>query len=164
MIRTSHLTRFGAVAAVVASMALVAGCDNTPAPPPMATTQLMAVNTPPPGYPEELACNEIGGQVVLQLTVGPEGTPTTVKITQSSGVPALDKSATEAVRSWQFEPATRGGNPVASQLSVPVTFTPPTLRPDSCFALDEQRRTQAAATTPTETTPDTGTEVETPAQ
>lgn len=157
MTRKSRLTRFRAVAAVVASMALVAGCDNTPTPPPMATTQLMAVNTPPPGYPEELACNDIGGQVVLQLTVGPEGTPTDVKITRSSGVPALDKSASEAVRSWQFEPATRGGNPVPSQLSVPVTFTPPTPRPDSCFALDEKRRTQAAS----ETTPGTGTETET---
>ncbi len=46
----------------------------------------------------------------------------------------------EGVKAWQFRAATRNGQPIPSDLQVPVTFKPPTLRPDRCFALDEQRR------------------------
>jgi len=125
--------------AIVFSVGLLAGCHG-PAPAPVATTALMAIDTPPPAYPAELACDDVGGQVVLRLTIGTEGRPTEVRLLQSSRVPALDTAAQEGVRSWRFEPATRGGQPVSTQLNVPVTFTPPQMRPASCFVLDEQRK------------------------
>ena len=103
------------------------------------STQVVAVNTPMPHYPAELGCAGIGGVVVLNLSIGPDGKPADVKLLGSSGQDALDKAALEGVKSWQFEPATRGGKPVVQGIQVPVNFKPPQIRPDDCFRLDEQR-------------------------
>ena len=119
----------------------LAACAPAPEGPPVqAPTDLMAVDTPPPAYPEALACDDIGGQTVLTVTVGPEGRPTNVRVKQSSGQPELDAAAVEGVKVWQFRAATRAGQAVATDIQVPVTFKPPTMRPDRCFALDEERR------------------------
>ena len=119
----------------------IAACTPAPdAPPAEPPTELMAVHTPPPAYPEALACDDVGGQTVLAVTVGPEGRPTNVRVKQSSGQPELDAAAVEGVKAWQFRAATRAGRPISSDLQVPVTFKPPTMRPDRCFALDEERR------------------------
>ena len=119
----------------------IAACTPAPeAPPADPPTELMAVDPPPPAYPEALACDDVGGQTVLAVTVGPEGRPTNVRVKQSSGQPELDTAAVEGVKAWQFRAATRAGQAISSDLQVPVTFKPPTMRPDRCFALDEERR------------------------
>lgn len=126
--------------AVVAASLLLAGCGpGADAPAPVPFTELTAVETPPPDYPPELACDDVGGKVILRVTVGLDGTPSSVEVAQSSRTAALDLAAQEAVRTWRFRPATRGGQPLEKTIQVPVTFTPPALRPDVCFALDEQR-------------------------
>lgn len=119
---------------------LVACAPAPDAPPAEPPTELMAVATPPPAYPEALACDDVGGQTVLAVKVGTDGRPSDVRVKQSSGQPQLDAAAVEGVKAWQFRAATRAGQPVASDLQVPVTFKPPTMRPDRCFALDEERR------------------------
>lgn len=124
---------------IAGALLAVSGCQQQPAA-PIATTRLMAIETPPPAYPPELACDDIGGKVVLMLTVGSDGRPTQVRLLESSREAALDAGAQAAVQRWRFEPATRGGKPVTSQLNVPITFTPPAPRPPSCFVLDEQRK------------------------
>ncbi|MFC3551827.1 energy transducer TonB [Lysobacter cavernae] len=124
----------------VALGTLLAACHQGPAVPSIPSTKLMAIDTPPPAYPPELACDEIGGQVVLLMSIGPDGRPKDVRTAQSSRVQALDQAAHEAVRHWRFQPATRGGQPVTTTLQVPVNFKPPVMRPDSCFVLDEQRK------------------------
>lgn len=117
----------------------LAGCEQS-LPPPIKTTQVMAIETPSPAYPPELACADIGGRVLLRLTVGTEGRPGNVELLESSGQPVLDASAQEAVRTWRFEPATRGGQPAAAQINVPVTFTPPVEKPETCFVLEDRQR------------------------
>ncbi len=127
----------------VALPLLLVACQKAPAPPAapaVAPTELMAVDTPPPGYPEELACDNIGGQVLLSLSVGADGKVVSADVLRSSGIPPLDQAALEGVRNWTFKPATRGGVAQSSRLQVPVNFRPPAVRPQSCFALDEQRR------------------------
>ncbi|KAF1702031.1 energy transducer TonB [Pseudoxanthomonas suwonensis] len=109
----------------------------TPVPPP---TEIAAIDTPPPQYPIELGCAGIGGQSVLQVEVGTEGVPTRVSLLRTSGNDDLDRLAQEAVQGWKFRPATRGGQPIARTIQVPVNFTPPQVRPDECFALDAGRR------------------------
>lgn len=104
------------------------------------STQVAAVDTPMPHYPAELGCAGVGGVVMLDLTVGTDGKPAKVRLLGSSGQPALDKAALEGVKSWQFEPATRGGKPVVQGIRVPVNFKPPQVRPSDCFTLDEQRK------------------------
>ena len=128
--------------AVVVSGLMLAGCEQS-VPPPIESTRVMAIDTPPPAYPAELACADLGGRVLLRLSIGPDGRPAKVETLESSGQPALDASAVEAVQGWTFQAATRAGQPVASQINVPMTFTPPVEKPDTCFALEDQQRRQA---------------------
>lgn len=132
-----------AVLTAAALPLLLGACNkapDAPAPAAIAPTELLAVNTPPPDYPEELLCDNVGGKVVLLLTVGPDGKAGSAEVFRSSGLAPLDKAAQEGVRSWTFKPATRGGVAQTTKLQVPVNFHPPAVRPQSCFVLDEQRR------------------------
>lgn len=133
-------------AGLVLTLAVVlAGCTGTdgaapsPAPGP-APTEPRAVDTPPPDYPLQFACAGAGGQVVLMLSLDAQGLPAEVRVENSSRRPALDAAAMAAVRTWRFKPATRHGQPVPARIRVPVTFTPPVMRPDRCFAFDEEQR------------------------
>ena len=116
--------------------ALLAACQGDPAdqaavaPPP--PTPPMAQETPPPAYPPELGCKQIGGQVVLDVSLAANGVPVEVTVFRSSGAKPLDDSAVAAVRDWKFKAATVRGRPVPSKLQVPVTFTPPNPPPDDC--------------------------------
>lgn len=126
----------------LAVAALLAGCGGSApgdAPAAPRPTDVAAVDTPPPDYPIELACAGVGGTATLAVTVGTEGKPTHVTLTQSSGNAALDESAQQGVKSWQFKPATRNGQATPTTIQVPVNFKPPQVRPDECFKLDEQR-------------------------
>ena len=131
-----------AIGAAVVSGLMLAGCEQS-VPPPIESTRILAVDTPPPAYPAELACADIGGRVLLRLSIGADGRPTKVETLESSRQPALDAAAAEAVQGWQFQAATRGGQPVPSQINVPVTFTPPVEKPDTCFVLEDQQRAPA---------------------
>lgn len=123
------------------SALLSASCGNTPPPAPrIPPTQPMAKDTPPPAYPKLLACQGVGGQVVLMLQLGVDGLPSDVRVQTRSRHADLDTAAVEAVRGWTFTPATAAGKPVPSKIQVPVTFTPPRVKPDACFALEEARR------------------------
>ena len=130
-----HASLFGLLLCVV----LLAGCEGPVQAPAIAPTQPLAVDTPPPEYPAQLACDDIGGTVELIMKIGTDGHPTAIRVQNGSGQPALDQAAMAAVEGWTFRPATRNGSPVSTDLRVPVTFTPPTMRPDMCFQLDEQR-------------------------
>lgn len=106
--------------------------------PAIASTQVAAVQTPKPAYPLELACAGIGGTVTLGITIGTAGKPTEVRLVQGSGNDALDRLAQQGVREWQFKPATRNGQPVTQAIQVPMSFKPPQVRPNECFALETQ--------------------------
>ena len=119
---------------------LLAACGSSePQAPPIPSTPLTAVLTPPPVYPLELACAGIEGTSVLQVTVDTKGVPSAVSVAHSSGNEQLDQSALTAVKAWEFEPATRGGQPVTQSLQVPVNFRLPAVRPDECFQLDGRK-------------------------
>ena len=129
-------TRVLATAAgLVAASVLLAGCQR---PSHQAdedviqATALTAVDTPPPDYPLDPACSQVGGTVELLVTVGPDGTPTEIRVARTSKVEALDAAAQVAVRNWKFNAATRNGQPVTSKLQVPVKFTPPAEMPEDC--------------------------------
>lgn len=63
------------------------------------------------------------GKVVLRVMVTPQGRPAEIKVTQSSGFDRLDDAALAAVRKWRFVPAEQAGQPVASWVTFPITFT-----------------------------------------
>lgn len=126
-------------ASLLAASALLAGCQQ-PAQPAAAeaapSTALVAVDTPPPDYPIDLACSQVGGIVELLVTVGVEGTPTDIRIARSSKIEALDAAAKAAVNHWKFRPAMRNGQPSPAKLQVPIKFTPPAELPEDCPGLD----------------------------
>lgn len=129
-----------ALLAVTLALAAAACTQAPPASPSVGhSVPPRAVRTPPPQYPEALACDGVGGRVELRVTIEPSGKVGAIRVQRGSRNGALDQAAIEAVRAWQFAPATRGGQPVSSTISVPMTFNAPVERPDRCFALDEQR-------------------------
>jgi protein TonB len=60
--------------------------------------------------------------VRLKVLVTREGRAAQVDLDKSSGSPALDTAALEAVRNWQFVPARRGQEAIESWVLVPVVF------------------------------------------
>jgi protein TonB len=126
--------------AIACSSALAAcSADKAPQAPVTAPTELAAVDTPKPDYPLELACAGISGTTVLVVTIGTEGKPTQVRLSQSSGDERLDRSAQERVPSWRFNPPTRNGKPFAQTIQIPVNFKAPAERPAECFGLDANK-------------------------
>jgi protein TonB len=98
-----------------------------------------AVETPPPEYPEALACAGVGGTVQLRVNIGTDGRIGQVEVQQGSGNADLDAVAAKAVRAWTFRPAMQMGKPIAKWIAVPMTFHVPQPRPQHCFVLDEQQ-------------------------
>jgi protein TonB len=77
---------------------------------------------PSPEYPLEARRHHQEGTVMVSVTVDPNGRPSAVELSRTSGFPALDEAALSAVHTWHFEPATDGGVPVVGKVVVPVRF------------------------------------------
>jgi len=72
-------------------------------------------------YPEKLRADKKSGIVVLQAVVdeqGVVGNPVVVRHSE----PEFDAAALEAIRQWQYTPATLQGKPVAIYLTITVSF------------------------------------------
>lgn len=80
------------------------------------------LNNPPPPYPQAAQDRGIEGNVLLAVTVSPQGTALQVHITDSSGFAILDNAAREAVSNWRFLPALQGGQPAQGRVNIPVEF------------------------------------------
>ena len=80
------------------------------------------VYTPSPSYPSEARRRGQEGTVYLRLSVGVSGRVSSVSIGKSSGIASLDAAASRAVSKWKFRAATLNGNPVASNVVVPIKF------------------------------------------
>ncbi len=81
------------------------------------------LENPAPNYP--LASRLLGeeGRVLLRVQVDTSGCTRSVLLHRSSGHARLDGSALEAVWSWKFHPAKRGGKPVDAWVVVPIRFS-----------------------------------------
>ena len=76
----------------------------------------------PPVYPEESRVAREQGVVMLRVAVSATGRPLKIGIRKSSGYFHLDQAARKAVRDWRFQPASRAGVPIRSDIDVPVRF------------------------------------------
>ena len=81
------------------------------------------LSNPAPVYPSESLRHGEQGTVLLRVHVSADGRALSVEIEKSSGFPRLDVSAMEAVQTWKFVPAKRGGEPIESWVDVPVIFS-----------------------------------------
>ena len=79
------------------------------------------IYSPEPSFSDEARKAKVQGIVLLMLVVGPDGHPYNIRVRQSLGM-GLDEKAIEAVHNWRFRPATRNGQPVATEIAVQVDF------------------------------------------
>jgi len=85
------------------------------------TTPPHAISAPDPDYPEAARRAKIQGTVIVQCVVGSDGRVHDARVATSLSKD-LDASALNAVRQWQFEPATKDGKPLTVWVKVEVSF------------------------------------------
>lgn len=86
---------------------------------------LVPVYTPSPRYPMSALRANREGQVVLSVTVTPEGEVTDVTVGRSSGDLDLDRAAEEAVRNWRFAAADNRAPRYTADLPIRFELTRP---------------------------------------
>lgn len=77
---------------------------------------------PSPKYPLSARRRGLAGKVVLDVLVDRTGRVGNVTVAESSGHGILDRAALSAVKDWLFEPGSRGGIAVDTQVLVPIQF------------------------------------------
>lgn len=119
-----------------------------PAPPPPAP--------PPPAPPEPVVMPKVitaevtypdgaegEHEVVLELVISAEGEVTEARATQ--GDPPFAEHAERAARSFRFEPARRGEQPIAAKIRFLVRFVPPAEEPAEEAPREPETEAPAAA-------------------
>lgn len=77
---------------------------------------------PVPDYPMIARKRAYQGTVVLDVLVSREGRVKELTLSASSGHSILDQAAMASVKTWLFDPGTRGGEKVDMWVKVPVRF------------------------------------------
>lgn len=75
----------------------------------------------PPNFPRIMQKARIDGKVIIEMIVDAKGVPQQVQVAQATH-PLYVEPALNAVRQWRYRPALKNGQPVASQLTVPLEF------------------------------------------
>ncbi|HAI93873.1 MAG TPA: energy transducer TonB, partial [Xanthomonadaceae bacterium] len=77
--------------------------------PAASASSLRAISTPAPRYPAEALRAGTSGEVMLEITVGTDGSVTSSRVLSSRPARIFDREAVNTVRRWKFEPV---GSPV----------------------------------------------------
>ena len=81
-----------------------AAAQQAAAPKPAAAPTLRAVSTPAPRYPADALRSGTSGEVLLELTVGTDGSVTDARVLRATPARTFDREALNAVKRWKFEP------------------------------------------------------------
>jgi protein TonB len=110
---------------------LVTAPPPPPPPPPPAPIQAVRiggniqapalVKRVEPRYPDLAVAAKITGLVILEATVGPDGSVESVRVLRS--VKFLDQAAIDAVKQWKYSPLVLNGVPTPFVLSVTLNFS-----------------------------------------
>ncbi len=74
-----------------------------------------------PVYPPEAKKKKIQGTVVLEATIGKDGSVEALHV--ASGPKELQKSSTEAVKTWKYKPFLLNGEPVEVETQINVVYS-----------------------------------------
>jgi len=77
---------------------------------------------PNPAYPRQALREHEEGTVLVLAQVDVHGHVSDARVIRHSGSFALDRAATNEVRSWQFQPALHDGKAVVASVQVPVSY------------------------------------------
>jgi protein TonB len=78
---------------------MVSSLDPSQPPP-----QSVLTYRPKPNYPSEAQKKKIEGDVVIQVSVSPDGRPEVATVLESSGHAMLDEAARAGIKRWCFSP------------------------------------------------------------
>ncbi len=81
-----------------------AAAQQAAAPKPAAAPSLRAVSTPAPRYPADALRSGTSGEVLVELTIGTDGSVTDARVLRATPARVFDREALSAVRRWKFEP------------------------------------------------------------
>ncbi len=84
-----------------------------------AAPSLRAVSTPAPRYPADALRSGTSGEVLVELTVGTDGSVTDARILRATPARVFDREALSAVKRWKFEPI---GSPTTTRRT--LAFAP----------------------------------------
>ena len=76
----------------------------------------------PPVYPAQAAHARITGVVILELTIGADGSVVNARVLRS--IPLLDQAALEAARQWKYAPTLLNGVPTPVIMTATVSVAP----------------------------------------
>jgi len=82
-----------------------------------------------PVYPPIAQSARVQGVVILEITIGTDGSVSDAKVLRS--IPLLDQAALDCVRQWKYETTQLNGTPVPVIMTVTVNFAMQDARPDS---------------------------------
>jgi protein TonB len=105
----------------------ITGMAPPPPPPPQAVRVGGDIKEPKkikdvkPIYPQVAMAAKVEGIVIIEATIGKDGSVTNSKILRSQ--PLLDQAALDAVNQWRFTPTMLNGQPVDVIMTVTVNFT-----------------------------------------
>jgi len=89
------------------------------APAAVAASDLRAVSMPAPRYPPDALRAGQSGSVLVEYTVGTDGTVTAARVVRSNPARVFDREAVNAVRKWRFQPV---ATPVTTRRE--ISFNP----------------------------------------
>lgn len=107
-------------AAIIAAKGNASELISAPITPPSA--DVYALRNPKPPYPISSRENGEQGAVMLYACITDHGKVERVDLAQSSGHPALDRSALNTVRHWSFRPAQDSGKSIPMCYRLPIRF------------------------------------------
>jgi len=84
-----------------------------------AAPTLRPVSTPAPRYPAEALRSSTSGEVLVEITVGTDGSVTSARVLRATPSRVFDREALNAVKRWRFEPV---GAPVTTRRT--LVFAP----------------------------------------
>lgn len=91
--------------AAAAAQRQAAAAAPPPAPKPAAAAPaLKIVSAPSPRYPPEALRAGTSGEVLVEITVGTDGSVTNARVVRATPARVFDREALNAVRRWRFEP------------------------------------------------------------
>ena len=107
---------------------VVGGIPPPPPPPPPQVVRVggdikepKKIKNVPPVYPQIAQTAKVQGVVIIEATIGKDGSVKDAKILKS--VALLDQAAIDAVKQWRFTPTLLNGVPVEVLMTVTVNFT-----------------------------------------
>jgi protein TonB len=107
---------------------VVGGIPPPPPPPPPQVVRVggdikepKKIQDKKPVYPQIAQTAKVQGVVIIEATIGKDGSVKDAKILRS--VALLDQAAIDAVKQWKFTPTLLNGVPVEVLMTVTVNFT-----------------------------------------